>query len=59
MERAMPSLVERAIYFEKQARHLVGRVKRDEAPRLVHPILLRKARHYLIIARGLRLRAAS
>ncbi len=55
----MPSFVERAIYFEKQARHLVGRVKRDGAPRLVHPILLRKARHYLIVARGLRLRAAS
>jgi hypothetical protein len=34
-------------------------VKRDEAHRDVHPILLRKARHYLIIARGLRLRAAS
>jgi hypothetical protein len=55
----MPSLVERAIYFEKQARHLVGRVKHGEHDPLVHPILLRKARHYLIIARGLRLRATS
>ena len=55
----MPSLVERALYFERQARRLIGQVKRDEADRLMHPALLRTARRYRIIARGLRLKAAS